>query len=441
MSELIEKINNIVWGPATIIMILCCGIYFTFRTRFFQIRKFKDVFSKTVFSKTNKTAKISSFQALSAALAGTIGTGNIAGVATSISLGGPGAVFWMIVSAFFGMMTKYAEVLLAVKFRTKNKKGEFSGGPMYYIEKGLGLRSLGVIFALLLALSAFGIGNMVQSNSVSTALADCFGINNKINGFFLTTICFFVIMGGAKKILSSTEIIVPFMALFYMIGTVIFLIINAKYIPMAFSAIFRDAFNFSEFWGGTSGFAVSKAVKYGVSRGVFTNEAGLGSSSVAHASADVNSPEEQGLWGIFEVFFDTVIMCTLTALVILTANGGSLIASELSGMELTIAAFETIYGQFGGVFISISMIFFAVATILGWGLYGERAILYLSKENKIALFVYKILYVCAIYIGACMSLDTVWTLSDTLNGLMAIPNIIALFLLSKYVIDKTIDYK
>ena len=437
MTELTEKINNIVWGPATIVLILCCGIYFTLKTRFFQVRHFKDIFRKTIFSYSEKSkGKVSSFQALSAALAGTIGTGNIAGVATSIALGGPGAVFWMVVSAFFGMMTKYAEVFLAVKFRTKNKKGEYSGGPMYYMEKGLGLRSLGIIFSLLLALSAFGIGNMVQANSVSAALSDSFGIKSSSIGFFLTVICFFVIIGGAKKILSATEIIVPVMALFYMAGTIIFLIFNLKNIPSALSSILKDAFTFPKAIGGVSGFALSKAVKFGVARGVFTNEAGLGSSPVAHASADAKSPSEQGLWGIFEVFFDTVVMCTLTALVILTADGGKIAMSGLSGMQLTIRSFESLFGDFGGFFISVSIIFFAVATILGWALYGEKAVLYLFNENKTAVFIYKILYISAIYIGAVMSLNLVWTVSDILNGLMAIPNICTLFLLEKYVTEK-----
>ncbi len=437
MTDFIEKINNIVWGPATIMLMLCCGIYFTVKTNFFQIRHFKDVIKKTLFSSSKKNkGKVSSFQAVSAALAGTIGTGNIAGVATSIALGGPGAVFWMVVSAFFGMMTKYAEVLLAVKFRTKNSKGEYSGGPMYYMEKGLGFQSLGIIFSILLALSAFGIGNMVQSNSVSAALADSFGIKPKASGIFITLICFFVIIGGGKKILSATEIIVPVMALFYMAGTVIFLVINYKFLPSAITSIITDAFDFSNAIGGVSGFAVSKAVKFGITRGVFTNEAGLGSSPVAHASADISSPSEQGLWGIFEVFFDTVIMCTLTALVILTADGGKTARSGLSGMELTISAFECVFGEAGGIFISISIIFFAVATILGWGLYGEKAVLYLFKENTTALFIYKILYITAIYIGSIMSLNTVWTVSDTLNGLMAIPNICTLFFLRKYVTEE-----
>ncbi|MFA7637628.1 MAG: sodium:alanine symporter family protein [Monoglobales bacterium] len=435
MSNFFEVINNIIWGPATVVLILSCGVYFTLKTNLFQVRHFKDSITKTIFSKGEN--KESSFKAVSAALAGTTGTGNIAGVATSIALGGPGAVFWMIVSAFFGMMTKYTEVLLAVKFRVKNCKGEFSGGPMYYMEKGLGIRGLGIFFAILLALSAFGIGNMVQSNSVSAALTDSFGIKSSVSGMFLTAICFFVIIGGAKSILSATEIIVPVMALFYMLGTVIFLIINFKYIPSAVENILGDAFSEPCFFGGISGFGVSKAVKFGIARGVFTNEAGLGSSPVAHASADVKSPAEQGLWGIFEVFFDTIVMCSLTALVILTANKGNQNFANLSGMELTNASFETVFGPAGSMFVSISMIFFAVATILGWGLYGEKAVLYIFNQSKTALFIYKIIYTCAIYIGSVMSLEIVWQISDSLNGLMAIPNIVTLFFLGKYVNEET----
>lgn len=435
MTGFLEKINNIIWGPATVILILVCGIYFTLRSGFFQIKYLKKSI-RTVLSKNDK----SSFRALSAALAGTIGTGNIAGVATSIALGGPGAVFWMIISAFFGMMTKFAEVVLAVKFRTKTKFG-YSGGPMYYIENGLGLRGLGILFAILLALSAFGIGNMVQSNSVSLSLYDTFGTSKKVSGLLLMFLCFFIIMGGAKKILSATEIIVPVMAAFYLLGTLIFLVINIENIPNAFKSIFTDAFSGTSIIGGCFGFAVSRAVKFGISRGVFTNEAGLGSSSVAHASARVKSAAEQGLWGIFEVFFDTVIMCTLTALVILTANGGEATKSGLSGMELTISAFETVFGSFGGIFISVSLLFFAVATIFGWGLYGEKAILYLTGHNRMALFIYKIFYTLAIYVGAIMSLDSVWLVADIVNGLMVFPNIIALFMLRKYVLKEIKSFR
>jgi len=435
MSEILEKINNIIWGPATVILILSCGIYFSFQSGFFQIKYLKKSI-KTVLKKDDK----SSFRALSAALGGTIGTGNIAGVATSIALGGPGAVFWMIVSAFFGMMTKFAEVVLAVKFRSKTKSG-FSGGPMYYIEKGLGIRWLGIIFAILLPLSAFGIGNMVQANSVSTALSDTLGIDIRISGFCLAFICFFIILGGAKKILSATEIIVPVMAAFYLTGTIIFLLINCKQIPGVIMNILKDAFSGIGFLGGTIGFTVSKAIKFGISRGVFTNEAGLGSSSVAHASANVKSPAEQGLWGIFEVFFDTIVMCSLTALVILTADGGEITLSGLSGMELTIAAFETVFGSFGGIFISISIVFFAIATIFGWGRYGEKAILYLTGQNRIALVVYKVLYTSAIYFGAVMSLESVWQISDCLNGLMVFPNIAALFLLRKKVLKEVKQFR
>lgn len=438
-AKMLELINNIVWGPATIILVLSCGIYFTLRTNFFQLRNFKKIFKNTIFSFNKKKNKntVSSFQAVSAALAGTIGTGNIAGVATSISLGGPGSVFWMIVSAFFSMMTKYAEVVLAVKFREKNRNGDFVGGPMYYMDNALGLKKLGVVFAILLAISSFGVGNMVQSNSVSDALSNTLSIDSGVTGFFLATLCGLVILGGCKKILSATEIIVPVMAVFYLLGTLLFLTINFKYIPNALTLIFTDAFSSTSIIGGSCGFLVSKAVKYGISRGVFTNEAGLGSSPVAHACADVKSSVHQGLWGIFEVFFDTVVMCTLTSLVILTAAGGVTARSGLTGINLTIASFETVFGRAGGLFISISMIFFAVATILGWCLYGEKALSYLFKENQIILFIFKITYISAIYIGAIVTFDFVWTLSDVFNGLMILPNILTLFLLSKYVFEET----
>ena len=431
MVDFIEKINTIVWGPGTIILILFCGVYFTFATEFLQIRNFGAVIKEVFRPARNKA----SFRALSAALAGTVGTGNIAGVATSIALGGPGAVFWMIASSFLGMMTKYAEVVLAVKYQIKNKNGTYSGGPMYYMENGLGLRFLGIIFAFLLAVSALGIGNMVQANSVSEAFFKTFGISPALTGFILILVCAKVILGGSGKILNATEIIVPVMAAFYLAGTLIFLALNFSAIPSALKLIFADAFSTKSLTGGVGGFTVSKAVKYGVSRGVFTNEAGLGSSPVAHASVYSCSPARQGLWGIFEVFFDTVIMCTLTALVILV-GGLKTDLTGYNGIELTSRAFGTIFGNCGETFITVSIFFFAVATIFGWCLYGEKAVLYLSGENKTALKAYKILYIFAIYIGATLSLETVWTLSDIFNGLMSIPNIVTLFLLRKQALDE-----
>lgn len=439
MTDIIQKINNILWGPATIILILGCGLFFTLKTGFFQIQYFKNIFSETIFSKQKN--KKSSIRALSAALAGTIGTGNIAGVATSISLGGPGAVFWMVFGAFLGMMTKYAEVVISMKFREKNKYNEFVGGPMYYIEKGLGLKSVGIIFAIILVVCSFGIGNMVQSNSVSVSLKTTLNIDNRTTGLFLIIVCLPLIMGGGKKILSATEIIVPVMALFYIIGTVIFLTINYKYIPDAIFSIIEGAFTNEGLQGGIGGLMVSKAVKFGISRGIFTNEAGLGTSTVAHSSSNENNPVIQGFWGMFEVFFDTIIICSLTALVILTARGGSLVQSSLSGMELTITAFESLYGSFGGIFIAISMIFFAVATILSWGFYGEKAINYIFGEKYSVNFIYKILYMFAIYFGSVTALNLAWDLSDLFNGLLIFPNIITLLLLSGFVINETREYK
>lgn len=429
---MLEKINSLVWGPATIILVLGTGIFFTVKLNFFQFRNLKTILRQTIFCAFKDKSK--SFGAVTTALAGTIGTGNIAGVATSIALGGPGAVFWMILSAFFCMMTKYAEVYLAVKFQTKNKSGECFGGPMVYMDKILGVKSIAIIFSVFVILSSFGVGNMVQSNSVSQALSNVFSVSPENTGIALAILCFFVIIGGSKKISSATQIIVPVMAVFYLLGTIIFIIINIKNVPSVIYKVLIEAFDFKSLGGGVGGFVVSKTIKYGVSRGIFTNEAGMGSSPIAYGcSESKNSPHEQGLWGIFEVFFDTVIMCTLTALVILTAADGVTAKSGLSGINLTIAAFETIFDCYGGMFISISMIFFAVATILGWCFYGEKAMLYLTNENKTALFIYKIFYISAIYIGSILSLNVVWTLSDIFNGLMLFPNIISLLILNKHI--------
>ncbi len=436
----LDYLNNFVWGPATISLLIFTGIYFTVGTGFFQFRRFPYWFKNTalsIFKKPKDNNSISPFQALSTALAGTIGTGNIAGVATAISFGGPGALFWMVISAFFGMMTKYAEVVLAVKYRKVTKNGLFSGGPMYYIEKGLGLKLLGTIFAVLLLFSSFGIGNSVQANSVSTALNSSFGLSPKAVGFFLTIICFIIMIGGAKKIAAANEIIVPIMAAFFILGTILFLFLNIKQIPAAVSLIINDAFSVSSASSGVFGFLTSKSVKFGIARGVFTNEAGMGSAPVAHASANTNSAEKQGLWGIFEVFLDTVVMCTMTGLVILTADGGKLLSENISGIELTMAAYKTVFGEFGETFIALSIVFFAAATILGWGFYGEKAVEYLFGEKKSPILCYKILYSFAIYIGSVLSLEIVWSVSDILNGLMIFPNVITLLFLSKYVFIET----
>jgi len=439
-----EIINSIVWGPVAVAFLIGSGIYFTLFTKFFQFRNFGLILKKTIGSifikQKDPGANITPFQAVSTALAGTIGTGNIAGVATAITAGGPGAVFWMWVSGFFGMMTKYAEVALAVKFRNVGKNREYYGGPMYYIENGIGLRWLAVIFSFLCICASFGIGNISQSNSIAMALYSTFDIPPPLSGTAVAAICGFVLIGGVKRIAKAAEFIVPFMAFFYIAGSVIFLIYNFAHIPSAFLLIFEGAFHPQSVAGGVLGFTVKNAFHYGIARGVFTNEAGLGSAPIAHAVANCRHPAEQGLWGIFEVFFDTIVICTMTTLVILTADGGRLWQSGENGAVLTTKAFETVFGSYGSYFIAVAIIFFAVASILGWAFYGQRSIEYITGGNKKVLLVYRLVFIVLIVIGAISNIETAWSISDTLNGLMAIPNVLALLALSPFVFKITKDY-
>lgn len=431
-------INGLVWGPYMLILLVGTGIYFTFRTNFLQVKEFGFTMKETlmkIFSKEESAEEgdITPFQALATALAATIGTGNIAGVATAIALGGPGAVFWMWVSAFFGMMTKYAEVVLAIKYREK-KEGSWVGGPMYYIEKGLGLKWLAVIFSIFGALAAFGIGNMVQANSVAAALAG-YNIPPLVTGIVLAVAAGLVILGGLKRIASVTEKIVPFMAVFYIIGAVIILILNASGIPGAFGLIFKHAFTPASAIGGFAGAVVMDAMRRGVARGVFSNEAGLGSAPIAHAAARTDHPVRQGLWGIFEVFADTIVICTLTALTIISTGVWN---SGLTGAALTTAAFNDGLPGPGGVIVAIGILFFAFSTILSWAYYGEKCAEHIlgSGINK----VYRIVWLPLIIVGAIGSLDLIWDIADTLNGLMAIPNLVGLLGLSGVVLSLTKEF-
>ncbi len=445
----VEQLNLFLWGPVMIALMVGVGVYFTLFTRFFQITHFKTVLKNTIgslFSKSNKNkpetkSSITPFQAVSTALAGTVGTGNIAGVATALTAGGPGAIVWMCISAFFGMMTKYAEVVLAVKYRNVNQHGEYSGGPMYYIENGLKLKPMAIIFALLCIMSSFGIGNITQSNSISDVINTVFNIPHWLCGLLLATLCGVVLIGGVNRISKVSEIIVPFMAVFYVLGAIVFLCINAGQIPSTLKLIFSSAFNLKSAAGGVAGYTVRQALQYGVARGVFTNEAGMGSAPIAHASADTNDPVSQGMWGIFEVFLDTIVICTLTTLVILTAKGGTLWNSGLDGAQLTTAAFSSVFGSFGAVFIAISILFFAFATILGWAFYGQKALDYISGGNENLILAYKIFYILLIFAGAMINIKFVWSIADALNGLMAIPNLIAILFLSGVVFKLTKEHK
>ena len=431
-------ISKILWGPGMVFLLLFVGIFYTVLLKGFQFTHAKDVFSKTIGSlfkkKESAGGGISPFAAISTALAGTIGTGNIAGVATAIVSGGPGAIFWMWVSGFIGMITKYAEVVLAMKYRTK-KNGELCGGPMYYIEKGTGMKWLGVLYAVLCILVSFAMGAAVQSNSIADSLELAFGISKPVVGLSLAAVCGFAIIGGAQRIVKITEFVVPFMAIFYIGGCVVFLFIKASYIPSAFAEIFRDAFNFKSAGGGVLGFSVSRAMRFGISRGIFTHEAGLGAASIAHSSSNEKDPAVQGMWGIFEVFFDTILICTITTLVILTSG-----VSGADGSVLTALSFSTVFGDFGIYFIAVAITFFAVASVLGWAFYGQRALEYLSDKIR-AERIFKTIFIVSVFAGTCVNMQSIWEISDILNGLIAIPNLAALILLAPEVVRITNKYK
>lgn len=557
-------VNGVVWGIPMLILIIGTGIYMSVRTGFFQITRIKTwanetflaIFKKKSVTKTDEKKAITQFQALSTALAATIGTGNIAGVATAVCIGGPGAVFWMWLSALFGMMTSFSENVLGIFFRKKNEHGEWSGGAMYYLEEGLkekkGLRHiakpLSVMFAIFCVLASFGIGNMAQSNSISSAMQSNFNIPTVVTGVVLAVIAALVVLGGIKRIAKVTEKLVPFMAIFYIAGCLIIFVMNFRHIPYVFSSIFKSAFSFSAVAGGVGGYIIKRAVTMGFKRGVFSNEAGLGSSVMVNCASDVKEPVIQGMWGIFEVFFDTIIVCTLTAFVILSSpansvsfeealnnvstqpqyftinytdgetnlidsdinpkyivasddaeegtyteysaktvygqefpvkilnsdnvsgendftfanvmelkgiqakdangnhltneNGDPIIDSveitEVNGVPLVTYAFSQRLGSISGKILAIAILLFAFSTTLGWSFYGTKALEYLLGTK--ATIVYKIIFVLFIVVGCTMKLGLAWDISDTFNGLMALPNLIGILSLSGIVVAITKNY-
>lgn len=431
-------INNLVWGPYMLVLIVGTGILYTFRSNFFSIRKFGHMMQNTILKMFEKTevgeGEVTPFQAVSTALAATVGTGNIAGVATAIALGGPGALFWMWFSAFFGMMTKFAEVVLAIQYREKNSEGAWVGGPMYYIKNGLNMKWLATLFAIFAAFAAFGIGNMTQSNSIALALENTFSIPPMVTGAVLAIATAAIIFGGLKRIASVTEMLVPFMAAFYIIGGLVVIIMNAGQIPAAFAEIFKSAFSGRAAIGGFAGATIMNAMRYGVARGVFTNEAGLGSAPIAHATAKTDHPVKQGLWGIFEVFIDTLVIASITGLAIITTGVWQ---EGYTGVALTTAAFNKVI-PFGGAIVSIGILLFAYSTILGWAYYGEKAAEYLFGEGFVKY--YRMIWVPLVFLGSVASLDLVWGIADTLNGLMIIPNLVGILGLSGVVIKLTKEY-
>lgn len=437
-----HRINAVVWGPTMLILLIGTGIYFTLRTGFFQFTHFKSMLRVTlggIFGgkKIKNRNGISPLQAVSTALAGTMGVGNITGVATAISLGGAGAIFWMWVSALFGMMTKYAEVALAVRFRSTDKTGAHYGGPMLYLSKGLGAPVLAWVFSVLCVAASFGIGNMTQANAISGAMLASFSVPVWVSGIISAVIVALIIVGGLRRIASITQLTIPLMSALYILFALVVIGKNITAVPDALSQIVQGAFNSRSALGGCGGYSIAQAMRYGFARGVFSNEAGLGSAPIAHAAADTDSAVQQGMWGMFEVFADTMVCCTLTALALLTTG---VLELPLESGAMTSAAFSHSLGSLGGVFVSVSLVFFAISSMLGWCYYGEASLNYLTRGSSLATWVYRYLFVLLIPIGAVTQLETVWSISDTLNGLMAVPNLIGILGLSGVVFGLTRDY-
>lgn len=457
MLETFEKINSavnsFVWGIPAMVCIIGVGLLLSIRTGFIQFRKFGYTFKVTlgrIFHKKEAAdGSITPFQAVCTALAATVGTGNIAGVAGAIAIGGPGAVFWMWISALLGMCTKFSEVTLAVHFREKNKHGDWTGGPMYYIKNGLGpkWRWMAVLFALLGVLTVFGTGNATQVNTitsaVNTALLSCHvidassvSVSSLIIGIIIAVLVALILLGGIKRIGRVAEMLVPFMALLYIILALGVIFLNIDRVPGVFASIFEGAFSPASVTGGVVG-SFFLSMQKGVARGIFSNEAGLGTGSIAHATADTDHPVKQGFFGIFEVFADTIIICTMTALVIL-CSGVPVSYGTDAGAELTINGFIATYGNWVSIFTAVALCCFAFSTILGWGLYGTRCIEFLFGTwiNKPFMVVYSLVAI----IGATADLGLLWSVAETFNGLMSIPNLIALFLLSGTVVKLVKDY-
>lgn len=448
-----SAVNNFIWGVPAMICIIGVGLVLSFRTRFLQIRKFpyamKVTFGRMFKKREASDGAMTPFQAVCTALAATVGTGNIAGVAGAIAIGGPGAVFWMWISAILGMCTKFSEVTLAVHFREKNVHGDLVGGPMYYIKNGLKKHWhwLAYLFSAFGVLTVFGTGNATQVNTITTAIntaltnyhvisKDAVPTVNLVVGIILAILIALILLGGIRRIGRVTEKLVPFMALIYIVLAVGVIILNIGHVPAVFASIVEGAFHPAAVTGGAVG-SFFMSMKKGVSRGIFSNEAGLGTGSIAHACADTRKPVKQGFFGIFEVFVDTIVICTLTALVILCSQV-PVSYGQAAGAELTISGFTATYGNWVSVFTAVAMCCFAFSTIIGWGLYGTRCIEFLfgSRVNKPFMLVYALVAI----VGATMDLGLMWSIAETFNGLMAIPNLIAVFLLSGVVVKLVKEY-
>ena len=465
MVEMITKVNSfvngIVWGWPALILLGFVGVLMTCMTKFFQLSHFGHWMKNTIgaifgdrdITKHTEDKSISQFQSLCTALAATVGTGNIVGVAGAIAVGGPGAVFWMWLIAFFGMMTNYSENVLGILYRRKNEKGEWCGGAMYYLRDGLGSKKgckwigavLATLFSCFCLLASFGIGNMSQVNSMVTNVKTAFGIPTIITGIFLVLAVALVILGGLKRIASMTEKIVPFMVVAYLVGTVIIIALHITSMPAVFVSIFKGAFALKSAAGGVVGSGIALAMQMGMKRGVFSNEAGLGSSVMVHSSSNVKEPIRQGMWGIFEVFADTIVVCTLTALTILSSGCVDLATGQIAGAAAEIEssslmsyAFAQTFGQPGAWFVAIAILLFAYSTVLGWSHYGSTACEYLFGEKSVT--VYRVIFVVIVLAGSLMKAQLAWDISDTFNGMMMIPNLIGVLVLSPLVMKCTKNY-
>lgn len=460
IEQINSTVNSFVWGLPMLILLVGTGILMTCLTKFFQLSHMKHWIKNTIggiFKDSHVTAhtekedtQISQFQSLCTALAATIGTGNIAGVAAAIAAGGPGAIFWMWIVAFFGMMTNFSENVLGIYYRRRNEKNEWCGGAMYYLHDGLGSKKgcktigavLAVLFSVFCIIASFGIGNMSQINSIAVNIHSAFGIPFAVTGVFLMIIASLVIVGGLKRIASVTEKLVPFMAIIYLVCALIVCIVHIDQAGAVFVSIIKGAFGLRAAGGGIVGSGVAMAVQWGMKRGVFSNEAGLGSSVMVHSSSNVREPVIQGMWGIFEVFADTIIVCTITAFAVLSSGlvdlETGLILSDQVSTALVAEAFATVFGKFGSAFIAVAILLFAFSTVLGWSQYGSKAFEYLFGRKRIKF--YQIVFVIFIAIGATMDLSLAWDLSDTFNGMMAIPNLIGVIALSGTVMKITHNY-
>ena len=464
IEEIVGWLNGIAWGPWMLLLLVGTGVYLSCRMGFLQFRKFGYAMRNTIgkiFQKSEAgSGEVTPFQAVATALAATVGTGNIAGVTGAICVGGPGAVFWMWISALFGMVTKYAEVVLAVKYRERNAQGDWVGGPMYYIRNGLGKgwNWLACVFCVLGALAAFGIGNMTQVNTIATSLntaIDSFGgttaaytvelfgqtvpISSVMTGAIVALIVGMVLFGGIKRIGAVAERMVPVMAAIYIAASVLVIGFNFDKLGSVFAMIFKGAFSAESALGGAFGITLMTTIQKGVGRGVFSNEAGLGSAPMAHAASSERDPVKQGLYGIFEVFMDTIVICTLTAMTLLCGAGDQIVWGQSAGVELIAASFSGVFGaQVGSTLVAVGISLFALSTILSWSLYGSRCCEFLLGSK--AARIYQVIFVCVILVGATLELELVWNIADTLNGFMAVPNLVALLGLSGVVIKLTKEH-